>query len=48
VAGGDWVVGGGGSALAITRVMTVEGATPAPILRDWEITVPAAKRAVPR
>jgi hypothetical protein len=41
VVAGGWVVGGGGSAFAITRVMTAEGATSAPILRDWEITVPA-------
>jgi hypothetical protein len=48
VVAGGWVVGGGGSALAITRVMTVEGSTPVPILRDWEITVPAATLAVRR
>jgi hypothetical protein len=39
---------GGGRALAITRVMRVEGATWAATRWDWEITVPAAKLAVRR
>jgi hypothetical protein len=34
--------------LAITRVMADKGVTPAQIRRDWEITVPAVKRAVGR
>jgi hypothetical protein len=38
--GGAAVDGGGGGALATTRLMVVSGRTPAPALRDWEMTVP--------
>jgi hypothetical protein len=46
--GGGAVVGGGGGggALATTRVIVASGRTPAPVLRDWEITVPAGYLAV--
>ena len=36
----------GGGALATTSVILLSGRTPAPVLRDCEITVPAAYRAV--
>jgi hypothetical protein len=45
VVGGAVVAGG---ALATIRVIRLPGGTPAPDVRDWEITVPAGDRSVAR